>query len=303
MKHPVIAIIGAGNVGATTAYALMLKNLVAEILLIDTNTTYCDGQVRDLADALSFSRTSIIRSATYQDARLADIIIICAGAPQQPDQSRTTLLKDNICIIRSLFKNLRPLKPESLVIMVSNPVDILTSVALQESGLPANQVFGSGTWLDTLRLKRYLSQHLTVAENAIDALVLGEHGDSQFVAWSLARVGSTPLSAYPISKEELDAIAEKTKNEAYLIIQEKKATYYGIAACVAKLCQACLFNERIIVPVSSYQPDLGVCLSLPVVLGEQGVEQSVETLLCPKEQQQLALSAHHLQKLLATTRC
>ncbi len=176
MKQKKIAIIGAGSVGSTTAYALMLKDVVAELILVDINEQRCRGEILDLADALPLCKTSKIRTGSAQDVQQADIIIIAAGARQQPNQERTQLLKTNKAVIKSIFETITPLAPHAIVIMVTNPVDILTYYAQQWAQLPPAQVFGTGTLLDTQRLRGILSNRLSIATQSIHAYILAEHG-------------------------------------------------------------------------------------------------------------------------------
>ncbi len=297
MKHKKIAIIGAGAVGSTTAYALMLKNIIAEIILVDIDEERCKGEILDLSDA-SFCSTSKIHGGTAQDAAQADIIIIAAGIRQKPKQTRIELIATNRSIISAILEQIRPISLHTIIIMVTNPVDILTLDAQQSSGLPRNQVFGSGTFLDTQRLCGILAKKLNIASQSIDAYILGEHGDTQFPAWSNAYIAGIPLHDFPqINQKELNQIAEKTRKKAYEIISCKGATYYGIATCVATMCQAIIFDQKLVMPLSCYIPSFDVCLSMPAVLGENGIEQILPIPLNEKEQQQLSHSAEHLQKL------
>ena len=299
MKHKKIAIIGAGAVGSTTAYALMFKNIIAEIILVDIDEKRCLGEILDLSDALSFCGTSKIRSGTAQDAAQADIIIISAGMRQRPGQTRIELTSINRSIISTVLEQIRPISLHAIIIMVTNPVDILTLDAQKFSGLPRNQVFGSGTFLDTQRLCGILAKKLNIAEQSIDAYILGEHGDTQFPAWSSAHIANIPLLSFPsVNQENLNQAAEETRKKAYEIVDCKGATHYGIAACVATMCQAIIFNQKLAMPLSCYIPSFEVCLSMPAILGENGIEQILPIPLNEKEQQQLAHSAEFLQQSL-----
>jgi len=299
MKHKKIAIIGAGAVGSTTAYALVLKNIITEVILVDIDEKRCQGEILDLSDALSFCDASKIRSGTTQDAAQADIIIIAAGIRQKPKQTRIELITTNRSIISAILEQIRPINLHAIIIMVTNPVDILTLDAQQFSGLPRNQVFGSGTFLDTQRLCGILAKKLNITEQSISAYVLGEHGDTQFPAWSSAHIANIPLLNFPlVNQENLNQIAEETRKKAYEIIDCKGATHYGIAACVATMCQAIIFNQKLVMPLSCYIPSFDVCLSMPAVLGENGIENILPIPLNEKEQQQLAHSAEHLRQSL-----
>ncbi len=298
MKHAQIAIIGAGTVGSTTAYALMLQNIATDIILVDIDEPRCKGEMLDHSDTLSFSGTSVIRSGTSKEAGQAKIIIIAAGARQKPEQSRIDLLQTNKKIVSSVIEKIEPINPETIIIMVTNPVDILTFHAQNLVQLPKTQVFGSGTFLDTQRLRGIIAEKINIAEQSIHAYILGEHGDTQFPAWSCARVAGIPLLDFPeLTEKDLDAIAEKTRQQAYEIIACKGATYYGIAACVTAMCENILFDQKRVLPLSCYIEEFGICLSIPVVLGKNGIEQILSMPLNQQEQEKLAYSAEQLRTL------
>ncbi len=302
MKHSKIAIIGAGAVGSTSAYALMLKNITAELILIDVDETRCKGEILDLSDALSFCGASKVRGGKAYNAGQADIIIIAAGARQQPGQSRIELVENNKRVITAILQSIKPINPNAIIIMVTNPVDILAYHAQHLSDLPRNQIFGSGTFLDTQRLCGILAKKLGVAEQSIDAFILGEHGDTQFPAWASAYVAGIPLPNFKkITSDDLDQMAQETRKRAYEIIAYKGSTYFGIAACVATMCEAIIFDQKLVIPLSCYIPSLDVCLSMPCVLGENGIEQILPIPLSTEEQKKLEHSAQQLRKLLNTT--
>jgi L-lactate dehydrogenase len=299
MKHSKIAIIGAGLVGSTTAYALLLQNIIAEIILVDINEVRCKGEILDLSDALSLDDTSQIKIGNSRDAANADIIIIAAGQPQKINQSRTELLKANNAIVTLIFEEITPINPEAIIIIITNPVDILTLKVQALSGLPKNQVFGSGTFLDTQRLCTILSHKLSISAKSIDTYILGEHGDSQFVAWSSTKIGGIAILDFPnITKKNLDEIATEVKDKAYEIIACKGATYYGIAACVARICKAIIFDQKLVLPLSTYHEEFKLCLSMPVVLGENGIEKILPISLNTNEQKKLIASAEQLTLLI-----
>lgn len=299
MKHSKIAIIGAGFVGSTTAYSLLLQNIAAEIILVDINEIRCRGEILDLSDALSFDGTSQIRSGSARDAAQADIIVIAAGKPQKINESRTELLAANTGIINDVFKEIKPINPQAIVIIITNPVDLITHQAQQIADLPYNQVFGSGTFLDTQRLHSIIAHKLHISEQSVDAYILGEHGDTQFAAWSSAKIGGIPALNYPgLTEKDLHTIAMDVKNKAYEIISCKGATYYGIAACVARMCKAIIFDQKLVLPLSVYNEQFDTCLSMPVVLGENGVEKILPIELSSNEQAALIASANQLKKLM-----
>src|SRR5579863_7035237 len=276
MKHSKIAIIGAGSVGSTAAYALLLKNIAAEIILIDIDEIRCQGEILDLSDALSFDGTSRIRAGTAQDAAKANIIIIAAGKAQNPDETRQKLFSANKAIISNIFTSIKPINPQAIIIMVTNPVDPLTMLAQSLSGLQRNQVFGTGTFLDTLRLRGLIAQKADVSIESINAYVIGEHGDAQCAAWSSADIAGIPIAQFPgILKEDCTIMAQQTKDKAYDIIACKGSTSFGIAACVAAMCEAIIFDQKIIMPLSTYVEKYKTCLSMPAVLGENGIEKII----------------------------
>jgi L-lactate dehydrogenase len=299
MKHSKIAIIGAGFVGSTTAYALLLKKITAEIILVDINEVRCRGEILDLSDALSFDGTSQIRAGTAQDAAQADIIVIAAGKAQNPGETRLALLKTNKSIITDIFTAIKPINPQTIIIMVTNPLDSLTALAQSLSGLPHNQVFGTGTFLDTLRLRGIIAQKVNVSAASVNAYVIGEHGDSQCAVWSSAEIAGTPIAQFPgIKREDFENLAQQVKDKAYEIIACKGSTSFGIAACVASMCEAIIFDQKIVIPLSTYIPEYDTCLSMPAVLGENGIERLLPIPLNNDEQKKLSDSAQQLRALL-----
>lgn len=295
MKHTTVAIIGVGAVGSTIAYALMLKNRAAEIILIDSNIKRCAGEVRDLTDVLGFSSTASIYQGSYGDAKRADIVIICAGKPQAVGQPRLDLIVANSAIMKSVLDNLNGINPQALLLIVANPLDLLTWYAYKNFELPKAQIFGAGTFLDSQRLKNLLASRCAIADSSIQAFVIGEHGDSQMVPWSALTIGGLSADQWHINASAKQDIENGVKNEAYAIIEAKGATFYGIATCVAELCEIIIFNKKVVVPLSWYHPAYDVCMSLPVVLGEKGIEKVIELELSPDEQAKLLQSADTLK--------
>ncbi|MFC1841835.1 L-lactate dehydrogenase [Candidatus Dependentiae bacterium] len=302
MEYPKISIIGAGSVGATTAYSLILRHVATEIFLIDIDQKRCEGEILDLSDALSFGRASQIKRGTMDDARKSKITVICAGARQKPGQKREELIAINKKIVASIIQDLKPIDPNAIIIIVTNPMDIITYYAQKESGLPTGQVFGTGTFLDTQRIRRLVSHTLGIADQSVHAYALGEHGDSQFVAWSSASVAGRPLMDFPqINKNMLDQFLKTSINKAYEIIACKGATFFGIAACVSAICENIIFDRKYVLPLSTYIKDLNVCLSMPVVLGKHGIERIIDIPLDEDEKTLLKKSGEKLRNIIEET--
>ncbi|ORX91585.1 l-lactate dehydrogenase-like protein [Clohesyomyces aquaticus] len=294
-----IAILGCGDVGSTLAYTLILNPICSEVILVDPKTALLEAQVRDLNDATYRGNTGTkVRAGTHKDAGQADIVVITAGAKQKIGESRLSLLSRNLYILSSIFSSMSPINPDTILLLVANPVDILTYFAQRLSGLPASQVIGTGTTLDSGRLRGVLAQKTEVSPNSIDAYVLGEHGDSQFIAWSSILIGTAPLRlALPngITPEFKEEIATHTRGAAAAIIAAKGCTAYGIGNMAASICKYILFDQRTVRPISFYQPELGCCLSMPAVLGRKGIIQSMPIVLDEEEQMELEKCARHLR--------
>jgi L-lactate dehydrogenase len=301
-----IAILGAGDVGATIAYSLIMNPVAGDILLVDPKEEVRDAQVADLSDATFHGNTSTsIRAGTHKEAGQCDVVVIAAGAKQKKGESRTDLIGRNKSILESAISDMKPFREDTILLLVANPVDILTYFAHEYSGLPKHQVIGSGTFLDSARLRGILASKAEVAASSIDAYVLGEHGESQFVAWSLATIGGVPLESALFSSSsgqsisiDRSAIASETANKATSIIENKGATNYGIGGVAASICKSIIFDEKIVRPVSCWQEDLGVCLSMPVVLGGKGVVRQLKMPLDKEERGKLESSAKALKEII-----
>lgn len=296
-----IAIVGAGDVGATIAYSLIMNPVAGDILMVDPKEAVRDAQVQDLSDATFHGNTSTrVRAGTHKEAGQSDIIVMTAGAKQKKGESRTDLIGRNKSILKSAIDDMKPLREDTTLLLVANPVDVLTYFAQQYAGLPKTQVIGSGTFLDSARLRGILAEKANVAASSIDAYVLGEHGESQFVAWSHASIGGIPLDNFIIKDSKLDksAIAESTKNKATEIINNKGVTNYGIGGVAASLCKSILFDQRNIRPVSHWQEGLKVCLSVPAVIGRKGVVRSADMPLSEEEKGYLEKSASTLKEVI-----
>lgn len=305
-----VAIIGNGFVGSSCAFALMQSGLLTEMILIDADKNRAEGEALDIAHGLPFARPMKIIAGDYDDIADAAIIVVTAGAGQKPGETRLDLVKKNAAIFGSIIPELKKRDCGGILLIVANPVDILTHIALKLSGFSENRVFGSGTTLDTARLKYLLGEHLSVDARSVHAWIIGEHGDSEIAAWSSANVSGVPISEFCEMRgftqhdAHMKEIAEDVKNSAYKIIEKKKATYYGVAMAVRRICEAIIRDEKSILPVSSVQHGAfgidGVTLSMPVIVGKDGVEKQIPIQLSEKEQQALKKSAAALKEVLAS---
>lgn len=303
-----VAVIGCGFVGSTTAFALMQSGLFSEMILIDADWDRAEGEALDISHGTPFARPMKIYAGTYQDLTDATVIIITAGANQKPDETRLDLVNKNTKIMRAVIQEIMKYGCEGIILVVSNPVDILTYEALQISGLPKNRVIGSGTVLDTGRLKSELAEHLGVDSRSIHAFIIGEHGDSEIAAFSSANVSGVPLNdvcemrGYFHHEAAMREIAQTVKNSAYEIIEKKKATYYGIAMAVRRICEAIVRDEKSILPVSvmldGFYGLKDVVLSMPTILGANGAEGQMPITLNEEEQKQLRESANVLKEVI-----
>ena len=302
------AIIGCGNVGATTAYSLMLHRTFSELVLIDINEKKARGEADDLNHSLPFISPMTIYQGDYSDLTDASIIIITAGANQRPGQSRTDLVLENTKIFSSIVKSITKYNTSAILLVVTNPVDILTYVTLKLSEFPAHRVIGSGTVLDTARLKYLAGLHLGVDSRNIHTFIIGEHGDSELAVWSSATVSGIPLKSFcadslmNCSIEKLGQIYEEVKNSAYSIIEAKGATYYAIAESVRRIVNAIIRDENTILPVSSYlDGNYGIediCLSLVNVVGKKGAHSKLLVPLTDSELASLHKSAESLRSVI-----
>ena len=304
-----VAVVGCGFVGAASAFALMQSGLFSEMVLIDSDPAKAEGEALDISHGVPFSKPIKIYAGGYDDIKNASLIIITAGANQKPGETRLDLVKKNISIFKSILPEIKKRNFRGILLIVANPVDILTTVAQKLSGLPENRVFGSGTVLDTARLKSELGAHLNVDPRSIHAFIIGEHGDSEIAAWSSANVSGIPLHKFCEMRghfnhdEAIQKIAADVKNSAYEIIKRKRATYYGIAMSVKRICEAIVRDEKSILPVSSMMHGEygieGISLSMPAIVGKDGVETLVPLQLSETEQADLQISAKTLQDTLA----
>ena len=301
------AIIGCGFVGAASAFCLMQSGLFSELVLLDADRDKAEGEALDVAHGIPFASPMKIYAGDYDDLTDAAIIIVTAGANQKPGETRLDLVQKNVGIFRSIIPEIAKRDYQGILLIVSNPVDILTYAAIKLSGMPEHRVIGSGTVLDTARFKYQLGEHLSIDPRSIHAFIIGEHGDSEIAAWSSANVSGIPIHdicemrGFYHHEDAMREIAETVKNSAYEIIAKKKATYYGIAMSVRRICEAIVRNEKSILPLSvmlhgQYGIE-GIALSMPAIVGSEGVETTVPIELNREEQEKLKQSAQALGKI------
>lgn len=302
------AVIGCGFVGSTIAYALMQKGTFSELVLLDANRQKAEGEAMDISHGLPFAHAMDIYAGTYEDIQDASVIIITAGANQKPGETRLDLVQKNARIMRSVIAEIRRVNCEGILLIVSNPVDILTHVAWKESGFPVSRVFGSGTVLDTARLKYLLGEKLKVDSRNVHAFIVGEHGDSELAVWSCANVYGIPVEDFAAIRgfSDIDRIEDEiyhaVRDSAYEIIDRKGATYYGIGMAAARIAEAIVRDSHTIAPVSvCLNGEYGfsdLCLSIPAVIGNEGAEQILEIPFSPKEMKKLQKSAAELKTVM-----
>ncbi|PZU01452.1 MAG: L-lactate dehydrogenase [Brevundimonas sp.] len=296
-----IAIIGAGHVGATAAYAIMLRALVREIVIIDQNAALAEAEAADIADANALARPARVWAGDYADAASAGIAVITAGGATQGSQSRLSVAAESAAIVKDCVGSLMRAGFKGVLLVAANPVDLMTLVAAGCCGLPAGRVIGTGTLLDTSRLKQTLSQALAVAPASIEGLVLGEHGDSEVVCFSTVRIGGQPLDPCGGDQPRIDKalIARQVRDAGYDIVKGKGYTSYGVATAIVRICEAIIRDERAVLPVSTQLTGQygfsGLCLSLPCIIGAEGVEKILAPELDPHEVAALATSAEVLR--------
>lgn len=303
-----VAVVGCGFVGSASAFALMESGLFSEMVLIDVNKDKAEGEALDISHGLPFAKPMSIYAGDYKDAADAAVVVVTAGAGQKPGETRLDLVKKNIGIFKSIIPEIAKYNKEGILLIVANPVDILTYAAAKLSGFPENRVFGSGTVLDTARFKYLLGEHLDIDSRSVHAFIIGEHGDSEIAAWSSANVSGIPINDFCEMRghfeheKSMNEIAENVKNSAYGIIEKKGATYYGIAMSVRRICEAIIRDEKSILPISSIQHgDFGIddiALSMPAIVGRKGVEGAVPIKLSDQEKEALKASADTLKEVL-----
>lgn len=311
LEQSKLAVIGAGAVGTSLAYAAMIRQSAREVALYDIAAERVEAEVLDIAHGSQFTGSSrITGSADLDIVEGANVVVVTAGAKQKPGQSRLDLAGANVEILRSLMPELITRAPNAVFVIVSNPCDVLTVAAQKISGLPANRIFSSGTVLDSSRLRWLLAERVGVATSSVHAMIVGEHGDSEFALWSQARIGPVPILEWkpetgsPLDADELAAIADQVKNAAYRVIAGKGATNYAIGLSGARIVEAVLRDEGSILPVSSVLTDYrgisGVALSVPTVVDATGIRQVIDVPYSVDEMRLLEHSAETLKTSLAS---
>ena len=303
-----VAIVGCGFVGSASAFALMQSGLFTEMVLIDANHDKAEGEADDIAHGIPFGRPMKIYAGSYDDVADAAIIVITAGANQKPDETRLDLVHKNISIFQSIIPEITKRDFGGILLIVANPVDILTYTALKLSGYPENRVIGSGTVLDSARLKYHLGEHLGVDSRSVHAFIIGEHGDSELAVWSGANVAGIPINdfcelrGHYQHQESMERIYKTVRDSAYDIIQKKGATYYGVAMAVARIAESIVMNENAVLPVTSLMEGEygleGLCISVPTIVSQKGAEKVLEIPLNDEEKEKLLSSAKELKEVL-----
>lgn len=286
-----VVIIGCGNVGMSYAYALInQRSYVNKLYLIDMNMEKVRGEVMDLNSCLPYSPSKIsINAGKYSDCKDASIVVIAAGANQKPGETRMDLINKNSVIFKDIVKNVMKSGFNGIFVVATNPLDVMTYLTWKYSGLPHYKVIGTGTSLDSARLKEMIGKKLCISPKNIECYVIGEHGDSEFIPWSNASIGMQNISEF-ISKSDMKKIEEDVRNSAYEIIKRKGATYYGIGMCLARITNAILGNENIIIPLSVYDKENKIYFGKPAVLGKDGAKKTIYLKLTKEESRKLSRS-------------
>ena len=304
------AIVGCGFVGASIAFRFLQQGLFSHLVLLDANQAKAEGEAMDLSDGLPYGAAMEITAGTYDDITDCGLVVITAGANQKPGETRLDLIEKNTAILQSVIGEITARDFEGILLIVSNPVDVLTYAAWKISGYPRERVIGSGTVLDTGRLKQLLGEELGVDSRNIHAFIVGEHRDSELAVWSEANVSGLDLEDFcrirgrALDKEEMDRLYREVRDSAYEIIRRKGATYYGIAMAVGRIAACIVKDERAVLPVSvvlSGQYGLeGLALSIPSIVGRNGLKEILEIPLSGEERQALDASARQMKAAIAS---
>lgn len=307
-----ITIIGAGNVGATIAYTLAVQGIANEVIIIDINQSKAIGEAMDIDQGTPFCSSTIVRAGDYPDAVNSDIVIITSGVARKPGQTRLDLAQTNVDILKSITPNIVQYAPDALYLIVSNPVDIMTYVFCKISGIPEHRIIGSGTILDTARLRSYIAHHFSLAEQNVHCYVFGEHGDSMFIPWSIATISCINLERYGAtylsSREEgdntldYDAADNHIRTSGAQIIGSKGATFYAVAISACHICK-CIFGgvDCALTVSSMMHGEFGiedVCLSVLNIVGPEGIKGKLESDINDRERKLLQKSAESLKQVI-----
>lgn len=301
MKKTRVVVIGVGAVGSTTAYTLLLRSRMDELVLIDANAGKAVGDALDMNHGMPFLGQTKVWAGTYEDCKGADIVIVTAGAAQKPGEPRLNLLKRNIAIYESIVSEVLKYNDNGILLIATNPVDIMSYFCWQKSGWPTNRVIGSGTILDSARFRYLIGEKLQLDPRSVHAHIIGEHGDSELPVWSLANVAGSQLN---LSEEEKSDIFLHTRDAAYEIIEAKGATYYAIALALDRIVTAILRNESAVLNVSTlvenYHGLSNVYMGVPCVVDRQGVREVLDIPITEEEKELLHRSANKLKELIET---
>ncbi len=307
-----VVIVGTGFVGTSIAYAMINQGVANELVLIDVNQEKAEGEALDLLDGMAWGEKNVsLWSGTYEECKDANLVILTAGVNQKPGQTRLDLVKTNAAITRQIVKEVMASGFDGIFVVASNPVDILTYLTWQESGLPASRVVGTGTTLDTTRFRKEIALKLAVDPRSVHGYILGEHGDSEVAAWSHTTVGGKPIMEYVekdhrLEENDLTVLADKVKNAAYEIIDRKKATYYGIGMSTTRIVKAILNNEQAVLPVSAYlngeYGEEDIFTGVPSIVDENGVREIIDLSITPQEKAMFHQSVSELKAVLDTVR-
>lgn len=301
-----VGIVGAGMVGSSAAYAIVMSGAASELVLVDVNEKLAQAQAQDITHATPFAAPVRIAAGQFHDLHGAEAVLVCCGAAQRVGETRLQLLQRNASVLREVIPEVVSAAPDALLVVASNPVDVMTDMTARIARQPPGRVFGSGTSLDSARLRTLVGEHLGVGATSVHANVLGEHGDSEVLVWSNIQVGVFPLASFaeqvgrPLTSEVRQRIDEQVRRAAYHIIEGKGAAYFSIAACLARIVQAIRDDEKAVLTLSApgeaQFPTGEVCLSLPRILGSRGVEATLQPSLAPDEAAALQHSAQILQQ-------
>ena len=298
-KKTRIVVIGVGDVGSTTAYTLLLRGRMEELVLIDSNKGKAIGDALDMNHGLPFVGRAKVWAGDYEDCRDADIIIITAGASQKPGENRIDLLKRNVVIFESITSEVLKHNTDGIILIASNPVDVMSYFTWKKSGWPSHRIIGSGTLLDSARFRYLISEQLQIDSRSVHAHIIGEHGDSELPVWSLSNVAGTPLM---LSEQQKEEVFFNTKNAAYQIIEAKGSTYYAIALALDRICTAILRNEAAVLNVSTmltnYHGVSDVYLGIPCIVDRTGVRSALNLNLNKQEEELLHTSANKLKEII-----